>query len=108
MHALGFSSEFAIYSVLSSGDSAIPLGRARSLIIGCNLPLASRNTPLKFSSLAGSLSSLGSPYGGSVKNRDPSDRKTSLNFRGKLSANVLRCRLPEFQDQPSSVPPGDR
>jgi hypothetical protein len=32
----------------------------------------------------------------------------SLNFRGKLSANVLRPRLPEFQDQPSSVPPGDR
>jgi len=36
------------------------------------------------------------------------DPDASLNFRGKLSANVLRPRLPEFQDQPSSVPPGDR
>ena len=45
----------------------MPLGRDRSLMTTCSLPLAMRKTPLNFSSLAGSLSPLANPYGGSVK-----------------------------------------
>ena len=45
----------------------MPLGRDRLLMTGCGLPLAIRKTALNFSSLAGSLSPSGKPYGGSVK-----------------------------------------
>src|SRR5215471_6435858 len=71
-----FSSQLVTYKYFSSDEKAIPFGPVRSVVTSRRCPFCSEKTPLDGSSFRGSSKNFGSPNGGSVKYRVPSDRYT--------------------------------
>src|SRR5215813_3227007 len=91
-----FSSQLVTYRYFSSGENAIPLGPARSVVTNRSFPFCSENTPLNGNSFRGSSKNFGRPNGGSVKYSVPSDRYTrSFGLLRRLlwylSARIVSC-----------------